>query len=240
MTSIRATHIYNDAKLNIIYNNSQRAKRVTLKVNQIDRNIRVIVPGHKAFPAAKKFVKKNKIWITQQLAALPPAQPFEDGSSILFHGKPYLLKHISSPKGFNVDHEARLLSVYSPDNSSFSGRVRRMLISEARTELKRSSAYYANKVCREIHKISVRDTATRWGSCVTRNGLGNINYSWRLICAPSYVLSYVAAHECAHLVEPNHSKDFWNVCSEIYGDVHKPREWLKHNGPLLYAIGAKI
>ena len=60
MTSIRATHIYNDAKLNIIYNNSQRAKRVTLKVNQIERNIRVIVPGYKAFPAAKKFVEKIK------------------------------------------------------------------------------------------------------------------------------------------------------------------------------------
>ena len=240
MTSISATHIYNDAKLNIIYNNSQRAKRVTLKVNQIDRNIRVIVPGYKAFPAAKKFVEKNKVWIAQQLATLPPAQPFEDGGSILFYGKPYLLKHISSPKGTNVDHAKHLLSVYSPDYSSFSGRVRRMLISKARTELKRLSAYYANKVCREIHKISVRDTATRWGSCVTRNGLGNINYSWRLICAPSYVLSYVAAHECAHLVEPNHSKDFWNVCSEIYGDVNKPREWLKHNGPLLYAVGAKI
>ena len=240
MTSISTTNIYNDAKLNIIYNNSHRAKKVTLKVNQIDRNIRVIVPGHKAFPAAKKFVEKNKVWIAHQLATLPPAQPFEDGGFILFHGEQYLLKHISSPKEFIVDHEARLLNVYSPDNSSFSGRVRRMLISEARVELKRLTVYYANKVCKEIHKVSVRDTATRWGSCITRNGLGNINYSWRLICAPSYVLSYVAAHECAHLVEANHSKDFWDVCSEIYGDVNRPRQWLKHNGPLLYAVGAKI
>jgi len=234
------TYIYTDAKLNVVYSNSMRAKRVTLKVNPKERNIKVTVPGLKALPTAKNFVEKNKLWITQQLELLPPAQPFEVGGFIMFHGKLYLLNRISSPKGFKIDHERQIINVYSPDISTFSGRIRRILISEARSDLDNASIYYASKLHRKINKISIRDTATRWGSCITRNGLGNINYSWRLICAPKYVLNYVAAHECAHLIEANHSKSFWNVCSEIYGEINKPRQWLKLNGPLLYAVGAKF
>ena len=157
------TYIYTDAKLNVVYSNSLRAKRVTLKVNPKERNIKVTVPGLKALPTAKNFVEKNKLWITQQLELLPPAQPFEVGGFIMFHGKLYLLNRISSPKGFKIDHERQIINVYSPDISTFSGRIRRLLISEARSDLDNASIYYASKLHRKINKISIRDTATRWG-----------------------------------------------------------------------------
>ena len=54
------TYIYTDAKLNVVYSNSMRAKRVTLKVNPKERNIKVTVPGLKALPTAKNFVEN--VW----------------------------------------------------------------------------------------------------------------------------------------------------------------------------------
>ena len=59
-------------------------------------------------------------------------------------------------------------------------------------------------------------------------------YSWRLIMAPPKVLDYVAAHEVAHLLEMNHSPDYWRVVAGIYPDYHPPRAWLRQNGQQLH------
>jgi len=68
----------------------------------------------------------------------------------------------------------RKIIVPSPDLESFSGRVRRFLIREAREELEAATHHYANKLGKRVAKISVRDTSSRWGSCVTRKGEGPI------------------------------------------------------------------
>jgi predicted metal-dependent hydrolase len=59
-------------------------------------------------------------------------------------------------------------------------------------------------------------------------------YSWRLILAPPEVLDYVAAHEVAHLVEMNHSADFWAVVAQLYGDSSDQRHWLRAEGGALH------
>ena len=52
--------------------------------------------------------------------------------------------------------------------------------------------------------------------------------------APPEVLSYVAAHEVAHLVEMNHSPAFWAVVEDLYPDYTAQRRWLKEKGPALH------
>ena len=59
-------------------------------------------------------------------------------------------------------------------------------------------------------------------------------YSWRLIMAPAEVLRYVAAHEVAHLVEPNHSSAFWSKVEELKKDYRDNRKWLRANGNELH------
>ena len=59
---------------------------------------------------------------------------------------------------------------------------------------------------------------------------GRLMYSWRLIMAPAEVLSYVAAHEVAHLAEMNHSPRFWALVDTLYGDPKGPKDWLRRHG----------
>ena len=59
-------------------------------------------------------------------------------------------------------------------------------------------------------------------------------YSWRLIMAPPEVLSYVAAHEVAHMVQMNHSDAFWSVVSRLYPHWQTQRKWLHTNGKDLH------
>lgn len=55
----------------------------------------------------------------------------------------------------------------------------------------------------------VGNQVQRWGSCSTRSG--RIRLSDRLAAFPDWVIDYVIVHELAHLVEPNHSPEFWSL-----------------------------
>ena len=61
---------------------------------------------------------------------------------------------------------------------------------------------------KNVARVGVRDTKSRWGSCSSQ---GTLSFSWRLVFAPEAVIDYVVAHEVAHLVEMNHGPRFWRL-----------------------------
>ena len=101
----------------------------------------------------------------------------------------------------------------------------------ARDRLVEASARYAAMAGREMGKVTLRDTRSRWGSCT---GRGDLMYSWRLIMAPPEVLDYVAAHEVAHLVHLDHSADFWALVERLCPGYAPQKSWLKRHGAGLH------
>jgi len=85
-----------------------------------------------------------------------------------------------------------------------------------------------------VKAISMRSQSTRWGSC---SSTGKLNFNWRLILAPPYVLDYVAAHEVAHLVQMNHSTAFWRTVEKALPTMARGRDWLKEHGRELMVYG---
>jgi len=186
-----------------------------------------------------RFVQEQKDWIEVQLESLPPPQPFTHNAPILFEGEIYRLVHAEGRSRPKVDRTSKEIIVSAPEGT-LQGRVKRLLIREARDQLTESTHHYAEKLGREVEKIQVRDTSSRWGSCITRAGKGHISYSWRLISAPPFVLDYVAAHECAHMIEANHSAAYWAVVDSIFPDYKRAKKWLRKNGAFLHAVGAEF
>lgn len=204
------------------------------------REIGVTVPGHaRQLAASRRFVQKKWDWIQVQLETLPPAQPFVHDGEVLFQGEVFALI-CPGPRGrASIDDVNRQIIVPAPEGT-LEGRTKRFLIRQAREALTQCTHYHAGQLGREVETISVRDTSSRWGSCVKSRGPrgGKISYSWRLVCAPPFVLDYVAAHECAHLVEANHGKDFWALVDELVDTVKPAKKWLNSNGAYLHAVGA--
>lgn len=103
----------------------------------------------------------------------------------------------------------------------------KQLREQARKVINLRAEYYAQELNVKYNRIAIRDTSSRWGSC---SSLGNLNFSWRLILAPDYVLDYVVIHELCHLLEMNHSKAFWDHVASIQPSYKISRNWLKNHG----------
>ena len=74
------------------------------------------------------------------------------------------------------------------------------------------------------------DNQYRWGSCTPN---GTVNFNWRLVKAPIFVIDYVVVHELAHLIENNHTSKFWNIVRASTPTVEKAKAWLKEHGQVL-------
>lgn len=80
---------------------------------------------------------------------------------------------------------------------------------------------------KEINGIKFKHQKSIWGSC--SNGK-NINISTRLLFAPDEILEYVCIHELAHLIEFNHSENFWKLVEDAMPDYREKEKWLSING----------
>lgn len=66
-----------------------------------------------------------------------------------------------------------------------------------------------------VNKVYFKKMKSRWGSCSAKK---NISINIYLNYLPENLIEYVVFHEIAHLVELNHSKQFWNIISSKFED----------------------
>ena len=80
-----------------------------------------------------------------------------------------------------------------------------------------------------INNIRFKNNQSNWGSCSSKQ---NLNFSARLLFAPSDVIDYVIVHELAHLKELNHSQKFWKIVADVMPNYKEKEKWLNQNGHL--------
>jgi len=183
--------------------------------------------------AAASFAASRVDWIAERLSRAAHARPLTEGAIIPLRGEPCRLS------GEGEGRRARLkpglpLTLEAPgDPATFPQRVARFLRGAARNDLAEAVARHGRTLGVSPTRITVKDTRSRWGSCTSD---GRLAFSWRLVCAPPEVLDYVAAHECAHLLEMNHSSRFWAHVARCCPDWEARRAWLRTEGRSLHAI----
>ncbi|HXQ10160.1 MAG TPA: SprT family zinc-dependent metalloprotease [Caulobacteraceae bacterium] len=223
-----------------------RARRVSLRLDAARGEIIATAPSPRRIGEAMAFVEQRRGWIMARLAELPRAQPFEPGAVIEVAGGPCRLVAVPGRPRWTAPNEGAPRALSAPgDGPAFARAVTNALKAEARRVLLERTAVHARALDRRMPAVSIADPRGRWGSCTPprRRGfgasleVGRVRYSWRLILAPPTVLDYVAAHECAHLIEANHSPRFWAAVRGLVGDPRAHRAWLRANGARLHAMG---
>jgi len=216
-----------------------RARRVSLRIDRIKREVIAIAPSARRLGEAVAFAREKADWIAGQLADLPEGQPLAPGMEISLFGAPVHLIARTGRARFLPASDDEFAAIAAPDDAAFGDRVLRLVKGEARRWLGERTDHYAAALARPQPKVSITDTRGRWGSCrpASARAGASIRYSWRLALAPEAVADYVVAHECAHLIEANHGPRFWAVVHGLVGDHTPHRDWLKREGARLHAFG---
>lgn len=223
---------------------SLRSKYVNISVG-VD-GVQVVAPVLMDESEIILLVEKKRDWIlnkfesySQRLAQVRSEREFVSGEKLLFMGKDYLLKVI--------EDEGRLTSVNLTDgqflvyiNKDIPLNKRREIIrrkleqwyiSKAKKIIHERLELFTDKVGARINTVRFKNQKTRWGSCSQK---GNLNFNWKLIMAPIYIIDYVVVHELCHFLQMNHSKEFWQQVGSQIPDYKERRKWLKENGIKLY------
>lgn len=218
-----------------------RARRISLRLDVRRREVVATAPSLHRLADALAFAESRSRWIAERLAALPVPLAFAPGALIEVLGRPCRLERVAMRVRAHLKPEApdepmRLLA--SGEGQAFARAVERALRAEALTRLLERTRHYAAALGLGAPSVALQDARSRWGSCRPAQGseAASIRYSWRLVLAPPEILDYVAAHECAHLVEANHGPRFWALVHRLYGDPARARAWLKAHGARLHAV----
>lgn len=211
----------------------RRARRISLSVCPARRRLVLVAPSERGRKAALAFLHDRREWAQGQLARLPAPMPLRPGAAILLRGA---LTTLTPAPGRGTPYPGEDGALMVPGRpEALPGRMRRFLKAEAARDLSAALARHCAALGLEPPPVRLRDTRSRWGSCTSD---GAISFSWRLICAPEFVLDHVAAHEAAHLRHLNHGPKFRALERRLCPRTDEATAWLIANGSLLHAIGA--
>lgn len=76
----------------------------------------------------------------------------------------------------------------------------------------------------KFNRINIRNQKTRWGSCSRKR---NLSFNYKVLLLPPHICDYIIVHELCHLKEFNHSREFWNLVSEMVPNYLEIKKELK-------------
>lgn len=209
------------------------ARRISLRLDARGGHFILTLPQGVSTTKGMEFARSQSDWMERTFVRMPQRLPFLDGAEVPILGVIHQIRHLPDrpARVTPYDDGSGVMSlIVGGPAAGLEIRILNWLRKLAKSEL----TSRANAFCADLgiqHSgLSVGDPKSRWGSCSSSRALA---FSWRLIMTPPEVISYVAAHEVAHLKEMNHSQAFWKIVGDLLPGYTRSRRWLKtHAGDL--------
>ena len=219
-----------DVAYRVVYSNR---KTISLIVER-DRSITVRAPVGASADAIQKAVEAKKLWLYQKInhpqkyPTNPVRKEFLTGETLLYLGRHYRLE-VTDDDAPGVRFANRFYIAHRHRHAA-GDLLRQWYIARAEERLLPRIAHFAAAMGVQYERLLISDLKVRWASCTPKN---NLNFNWRIIKAPIFVIDYLIVHELAHLLEPNHTTDFWNIVAVQLPHFQRARDWLRVNGATL-------
>lgn len=209
------------------------AKRRTLEII-VDRagELSITAPPDVPDEVMAEFVREKRFWLYTKLAEKETRQravgrsEFVSGEGFPYLGRSYRLLLVNE-QDVPLKLEAgrfKLLRAFAPEGRD---HFVRWYTDHATPWLRRRVNDWSTRMGVDPKGVEIRDLGFRWGSC---GQAGTVNFHWASILMPPSVVDYVVVHELAHLIEPNHTPEFWRVVGMGMPDYESRREWLAAKG----------
>ncbi len=226
---------------------SKRRRRTIQLQTDPESGFKLMVPHTMSDLEIEDFLMKRSEWILKHRVDQEEVQNAFDwstGGTVTYRGKKVELiveeRDVGDP-GKDLPPtvvrslEGDQVAVVVPpnlDDERKSVVVRELLTSwyrqEAWDHLTTRIVEFGNLMGVKPRQLKLSDAKRRWGSCSAKQ---SINLNWRLIMLDDSLIDYVVVHELSHLVELNHSSDFWRVVEGVIPDHRDRRKRLREHSP---------
>jgi len=207
----------------------KNVKNITLRVKP-NGEVSLTAPKDTSSEHIEYILNKREKWIHKKIEFFAntkkSTKEYVSGEDFKYLGKSYRLKVIES-KEEKTKLQRGYLEIYIKNRDDLDKKKR--LVYEWYYE--KALLHFFNTlqelnkiVKKDIKSVKIRDMKTRWGSCNSYKSYINLNLE--LIKKPKKCIEYVIFHELAHLIYPNHSKDFYNYLTLYMPDWEERKKIL--------------
>ncbi len=222
-----------DIEFNVSYSN-----RKTLAIEvETNGEVNVVAPMGVSEEEILKRVKSRAVWIVQKQYQVRNINVNKinreaiNGESYLYLGRNYTLQLILDEQSKNINVKLFrgkfIVTTYTNDEDKIKVELEKWYREKAIKKINERVKYYIHFFNKQPKSIKVKEQKKRWGSCTSKDEL---LFNWRCAMAPAYIIDYIVVHEMCHMYYKDHSKEFWNMVSEVMPDCASRRMWLRDNG----------
>ena len=212
----------------------ERSARKSLSVS-VTRKGEVVIKAPLNLPTSRiqEFINEKRAWIEAKVnratAVNTNFREVIEYKQLMLWGKQYYGYSSSTVKQITVLEDKILVpntiqanNIHKKITKWYKGLADKYLVERTREISEKTNLF----PCR----VKCTGSRGRWGAC---NSAKEISLNWRCIMLPKHLIDYVIVHELSHLLELNHSPNFWAVVGQILPDFKARRKELKIYGFLL-------
>lgn len=204
---------------------NRQSRRISLRFKG-SGHVLVTAPSRVSLSQVDAFIGQHLDWLAEQerryrqveaQLGIPPFEPKHLGQLLLL-GQRASIELGASYSRLVENQHGLLLKLALPLSSSpeeVSNAISQWCKQEARERIGLVFDRLIPRAQKRPQRWQLSGAKTRWGVCTDRQ---SIRISWRLIFLPPEAMTYVVAHELAHLVYFDHSPAFWEEVNRIDPD----------------------
>ena len=189
--------------------------------------VHAIVPLNYNVKELEIFVASKRDWIlktSQYYGKLKECCRGLEPYTIYFLGSRYRFHVVKDRQPSTIISDAlKLITFHVTDMRRYKQHMREWYMQQTTRIIADRLPVLASRFNVKYNKVSIKSQKSRWASCSKK---GNLHFNLLLSAAPPNVIDYVVIHELMHLIEFDHSHQFWQLVKEADPDYKKHREWL--------------
>ena len=209
-----------------------RSRRRSLALIISDKGELVVrAPMRLSYDKINSFIKEKEKWIISKQKEIESKHLINKDvityKNIMFLGCKYEVCYLEGLKKIELTEKKLIAPISFKDNPT---KLKQWFTKHAKNILTERLEFFANLMQIDYASISICNSKSKWGSCDSNR---NIKLNFRLIMLPHKTLDYVLVHELSHVLEMNHSKEFYKIVSTIMPSYKLHQKILKENNYLL-------
>ncbi|MBD2205277.1 M48 family metallopeptidase [Calothrix sp. FACHB-1219] len=227
------TITFGDLSFEIRHSSKRRTVGITV---ERDGKLILASPPEVPIETLEKIVSDKRFWIYSKLLKQESLNPpvnvkqFVSGEAFYYLGLSYRLKIVEEAQ---TQALLRLFQSRFELQQQAQAQGREHFIQWYRQHLQvileQQITALIKRVTTSPRSIQVRELGNHWAACGHK---GDLYFHWRVAMLPRTMIEYLAVHELVHLIEPNHSAEFWHRLERIMPDYLERKQWLAENGAI--------